>query len=587
MGESAFARAFRYEADVLAGRIAVGELTRLAVERSIRDRERTDWEWVLREEEAERSVRFLEKLEFTYADFKGKPFRLSDWQVWVEVNAHGWVHRERVRVRRFRWVYLEVARKNGKSEWMGGKALYLVAADGEHTPEVYIAGVSEEQSGIVYKRANLMMDQKAALRDHYELKAYGSEFSKQRIICGRSKGFIRPLAWTPEKLDGHHIHAAILDELHAHPTDKMFAVCDTATSARRQSMIWTITTAGDDISGICYRRRRLLERILRGKAEGERVFGCIWHLDWEADASKRKKGKKGDNWADERNWQKPNPNLGVSVTIEDLRAKADAAKALSTELPAFLTKHLNVWLRGANAWLKAGLFDSCMGDIDIADFEGQACWMGIDLADTKDICSLCYLFKREDEGREKYYLFWRNYLPQLTVDVSSVDSMGGWVEDGHVIAVPGAVLPYSEIEDQIDRDATRFDLRMVGFDPWKAKQLIANLNANMGWLKLVEVRQTGYVLSDPMRAFESALVAGSIVWDGNPAVGWMFSNVITVPLPNDNIRPDKPDPESRIDAAAAALIAYCVAIQDVDDRGPVQSFLDEGEAPSKLDGDDW
>ena len=493
-------------------------------------------------------------------------------------NPFGWVSKD-TGFRRFRYVYLEVPRKNGKSELLGAVALKLLADDNEQTPEVYCAATSKEQASIVYDRANKMVQASDDLRDYYGLRHYGSQFSDQVMHCGLNDGILKPVAWTPDKLDGLHIHGAIIDEFHAHPNDKMWSVIETGTGARNQPMIWAITTAGTDIGGICFQRRRYMERILRGQAEGDQVFGNMWSIEWDSENK-----AKRDNWQDEATWAKANPNLGVSIKVEALRPEASAAKASNSALPGFLTKHLNVWLRGAHAWMQMDKYAACAADISWEEFKGCEVWMGLDIADTKDICALCYLFKRAD----KLWLKWRNYLPAATVDSSKVAQMKGWAEDGHITEVPGPVMPYSVITEQIAEDMETFKVKQIGYDPYKAKQLIAYLDAEYNWVELVVVRQTARDLSDITRRFEALVVSKGLVVDRNPAVEWMFSNVITVPLPNDNIRPEKPQPEDRIDAAIAAIIAMAVAVQDMEPVGiGVDTLLDEEEDAVALETEDW
>ena len=571
-------RAYRYEENVLSGRQPANELTELAVQRSLDERKRTDWEWHFDEGIANACIAWFETLTLTKAAFAGEPFVLGDWQCWSVGNPFGWVSKD-TGFRRFRYVYLELPRKNGKSELSAPVALKLLADDDEKTPEVYIAATSKEQASIVYDRANKMVQASDDLRDYYGLRHYGSQFSDQVMHCGLNDGILKPVAWTPDKLDGFHIHGAIIDEFHAHPNDKMWSVIETGTSARNQPMVWAITTAGTDIGGICFQRRRYMTRILRGQSEGERVFGCIWSIEWDSDDK-----AKRDNWQDESTWAKANPNLGVSVDIADLRIKAAAAKDSNSALPAFLTKHLNVWLRGAHAWMQMDKYAACEAAISWEEFKDCEVWIGLDIADTKDICALCYLFKRAD----KLWLKWRNYLPAATVDTSKVAQMKGWAQDKYVTEVPGAVMPYSVITEQIKNDMEMFQVQKIGYDPWKAKQLVAHLDAEYNWVEMVKVPQTGHAMSDITRRFEALVVSKGLVVDRNPAVSWMFSNVITVPLPNDNIRPDKPEPEARIDAAIAAIIAMAVAVQDMEELGTgVDTLLDEDEDARELATEDW
>ena len=571
-------RALQYERDILEGSIASSEHTMLAVQRSVQERARTDWDWQFDAELGNKVVRWIEKLKFAKGRWAGQPVILQGWQCWIVVNAFGWVSRS-TGLRRFRYIYIEVARKNGKSELLAAIALYLLAADREKTPEVYCVATSRDQATIVYDRANKMRRSNPELAAYYGLTHYGSQFSDQAMYCDRSDGVFKPMAWTPEKLDGFHIHGAIVDEFHAHPSDAMWDVLETGTGAREQSMMWAITTSGKDIGGVCFGYRRYLTRVLRGQAEGERVFGCIWCIDWEYAAKER-----NDSWHDEDVWIKANPNLGVSQSLDDLRTKADKAKSMTTAAAAFLTKHMSVWIRGAHAWMQMDKFAACKAQFDWADFHDEDVWVGVDIGTVKDITSMAYTFKRD--GR--YWLKWRNYIPAAAVENSRVAQLQDWIAQGWVEEVPGSMLDYGVLEAQFERDTDDFNVKGLGYDPWEAKPLIKNLDEEYGtWIEIVRVNQNGPTMSDPMKHFEAMVLADRIRWDGNPATEWMFSNVIALPRPNDNVMPGKPEDEARIDAAVAAIISYSIASVAGEEWVTGVDTLADAEPDADADGEEW
>jgi len=583
-------RALAYERAVLGGRIAAGGHLLRALRRAADDRRRSRsrrFRWRYDARRADHAGEWIETLRFTRGDWRGRPLRLEGWQAWIVCQAFGWVGKKtpsnrRSGVagrRRFRRVYIEVARKNGKSELLGAIALYLLAADGEPTPEIYVAATSEAQAQIVYKRSKAMARLSPALRKHYGLTTLGSEFSSQLMACRRTDGEFRPLSWTPEKLDGRHVHAAILDEFHAHRSAAMWDVINTATGARAQSMVWAITTAGADTESVCHGQRLLATRVLRGDAEGDRLLAAIWCVDFEGGRPEER-----DNLQNPECWVKANPNLGVSVSAEVLKDHAEAAKHDGRAAKSFATKHMNVWLRGALSWMHMPSWSACAdpaggpGEEAWAAHAGEEVWIALDLGAVSDMTSMCYAFRG---AAGEIRLKWRNYIPRLAAERSKVERLAEWIRDGWVEEAGEDRFDQEALRDRLRIDAERYRIRAIGYDPWEASALVAWAKDHFG--KSVEIQgisQTARSLSAPTKEFEAAVRGGRIVHDGNPASAWMIGNTVVKQMGSDNIRPDKLDrsPESRIDAAIAAIMAHHLASTDPAAGSEVAvSLLEPGE----------
>ncbi|MCA8291952.1 terminase large subunit [Burkholderia vietnamiensis] len=296
----------QYIDDVLAGRIVACKWVRLACERQRRDLARAemgDPEFPYRfdNDAATRICEFIELLPHTKGRWARtrQSIRLEPWQAFILTTVFGWLHVDSG-LRRFRRAYEEVARKNAKSTKSSGIALYLFAADGEPGAEVYSAATTRDQAKIVFDDARAM-----ALREPDMCAALGVEILQHQLLTDDGSKFL-PLSAEGSTLDGLNVHGGVIDELHAHKTRAVFDVIDSGTGARDQSLLWLITTAGSDLTGICYEQRTHVTKILEGVFVDETFFGIIFTLD------------DGDDWSDPSVWIKANPNLGVSVFVDDM-----------------------------------------------------------------------------------------------------------------------------------------------------------------------------------------------------------------------------------------------------------------------------
>jgi phage terminase large subunit-like protein len=531
-------RAQRYARAVVDGDQIACELTRLACERHLRDLERAEsdpaWPYRFDLVRAERPCLLIECLPHVKGKWRTATIELEDWQCWFVTTVFGWVHRE-TGLRRFRTAYLEVARKNAKSALASGIATYMLGPDGEDGAEVYSAATTGDQARIVFDSS------KAQLRKSPDVAA------ELGITVGEHAIFVRDTASTYKALnaeastqDGLNVHCAVVDELHAHKSRDLWDVLETATGARDQSLILAITTAGTDRSGICYEQRDYVCKLLKRAIEDESYFGVIYTIDDE------------DDWTDESNWVKANPNLGVSVKVEDLRNKCRKAMQTPSAVGNFLTKHLNRWVNADSAWMDMRAWDRCANPgLDIAEFSGADCWEGLDLASKVDIASRVVIFERPSDG--KICAFDTHWLPERAVEESKNSQYEGWARRGLLRVTDGEVTDFDAIEEALREDAKAFNLQAVGFDPYQATQLAGHLLDD--GLPMVEVKPTVLAFSEPMKTLEAWVLAGKFEHNGSPVLTWMVSNVVCHRDAKDNIYPRKERVENKIDGVVALLTA--------------------------------
>lgn len=549
----AIARA--YAEDVVAGRVLACKWVRLACERQLRDLERTDLRWRFDPEFASKPCRFIELLPHIEGKWarQGLRIQLEPWQVFILTTVFGWVDEKDCR--RFRIAYIEVPRKNAKSTLSAGVGLYCLTADGEPGAQVYSAATTRDQARIVWRTAKGMVERTPGLQ-----RRFGVETSVNSVFVDDQAAFFQPLSRDQGgNHDGYNVHAAIVDELHAHKQRDIWDVLETATGAREQPLIWAITTAGFNRAGICYEQRAyVIKQLERTAAEiDETYFGIIFTLD------------EGDDWTDPRCWAKANPNWGVSVSPEDIENKARKAMEMASATNNFLTKHLNVWVNADTAWMDMQAWDRCEDRTRVlADFDGEECIAGLDLASKVDVAAKVRVFRREVDGEDHFWVFPQFYLPEEATEGGASSHYAGWARAGHITLTPGNVIDFAFVEDDLRGDAGRFQLDEVLYDPWQATYLATRLMAE--GLNMVEYRQTVQNMSEPMKMLEALVLSGRLHHDGNPVMTWMMSNVVAHLDAKDNIYPRKEFPENKIDGPVALIMALGRALGgDTNDTSPM------------------
>lgn len=558
-------RALRYARRVVGGEEVAGELERLACERFLRDLERQeseDFPYRLDEVKGSRACRFIELLphikgewakpvyidgRFTYAKI-----RLEDWQVFIELQLFGWVHVE-TGLRRFRRSYEEIARKNAKSTRAAARELFLLTADGEPGAHCYSAATTGDQAREVFDVARNM-----ALREPEFLRRFGVDVGKHDITVAETASSFKPLNAEGSTLDGLNIHGAVVDEVHAHKTRAVWDVLDSATGARSQALLSAITTAGSDRAGICYELRDYTVKVLRQVVDDETWFGIIFTID------------DGDLWHEPSVWRKANPNLGISVKLDDMEAACRKALAQPGSQATFLTKRLNVWVNSDSAWMDMRAWDRCADrSLTLEKVQHLPCWIPLDLASKVDVAAAPYLF--HDADADRYYLVSRFWLPERAVEQGRNSQYDGWRRAGHLNVTDGEVIDFDQIEDALRADMCTLRVQELPYDPWQATQLSSHLLAEGA--PMVEYRQTVQNMSEPMKTLEALVLQGKLVHDGNPVMTWMVSNVVCHRDVKDNIYPRKEREENKIDGPVAVIMGLGRALAGVDDSGGLDDYL--------------
>lgn len=486
---------------------------------------------------------FIERLPHVKGPLAGEPISLEPWQVFILSTVFGWVKPDGKR--RFRRSYIEVPRGNAKSTLSSALALYMLAADGEGGAEVYSLATTRDQARIVFGDAQTMARRSAGFRSRFAVNVGAHNM---HVLASGSK--FEALSAEGSTLDGLNIHFGCVDELHAHKTRTVYDVVETGTGKRDNSLLWVITTAGSNRAGICYEVRTFVTKLLDGVVQDDSQFGIVYGLD------------DGDAWDTEVALIKANPNWGISVRPEVLGPLQAKAMQLPSAINNFKTKHLNEWVNADTAWMDMRAWDACANSgLDLDAFEGQPCWIGLDLASKTDIAALMLIFQHP-EISDAYVAFGKYYLPEDTVNGAGNSQYPGWMRTGRLTVTPGNVIDFSWIEADLLDMASRFGIQAVAFDPFQATQLSTRMLSE--GLPMIEVRPTVLNFSEPMKTVEALVLQKKLIHDGDPVLAWMASNVVAHLDAKDNIYPRKERPENKIDGIVALIMAISRAIKPGD-----------------------
>jgi phage terminase large subunit-like protein len=559
-------RAQAYAERVVRGEETAGRLERLSCQRFLDDLERQGTEafpYVFDEAAGGRACRFIELLPHIKGEWAKPVYRdgklgyakikLEDWQVFIVINLFGWKHQV-TQLRRFARAYLEVARKNAKSTLAAGILLFMTTADGEPGAHSYSAATTGDQAREVFDVARNMALREPEFRVRFEV-----DVGKHDITIERTASSAKPLNAEGSTLDGLNVHFAVIDELHAHKTRAVFDVVDSATGARSQPLILMITTAGSDTSGICYEQRDYTVKVLEAAGfEDPTWFGIIFTLDDD------------DVWHEPKVWRKANPNLGVSVKTDDLAAAVRKAMAMPSALANLQTKRLNRWVNADTTWLPIDDWKRCgNAKLQLADFAGERCWIGMDLAEKRDFAALALVFNRDD----RFQLFVRLYLNELAVSESGNAHLQGWGHAGYVKVTDGNVTDFDAIADDLRSFCQQFQVQEIPFDPALSRYFASKLVEE--GLPLVEIRQTPLFFTQPLIQIENLVLERKLEHDDNPVMTWMISNVVVHKSKVTGLKhPTKAREENKIDGPVAAMLALGRAM-----LGPADLIVTEHDLP--------
>ena len=489
------------------------------------------------ESRADHAVNFIQCLKHTKGRFAGKPFELFPWQEQIIRDIFGIVKVDGNR--QFRTAYIEIPKKNGKSELAAAIALYLLYADGEASPEVYGAATDRQQASIVFDVAKVMAEMNPALMKRSKILA-----ANKRIRNLSNNGFYQVLSADVGSKHGLNVSGLVYDEIHAAPNRKLYDILTKGSGdAREQPLYFLITTAGNDINSICYELHQKAEDVLEGRKNDPTFYPVIYGAAMDAD------------WTDPEVWKKANPSLGLTIKMESVAAACKEAQDNPAEENVFRQLRLAQWVKQAIRWMPIEKWDECSFPVLESELEGRICYGGLDLSSTTDITAFVLIFPPEDED-DKYSILPYFWLPEESLDLRVRRDhvpYDVWEKQGYIMTTEGNVIHYGFIESFIEDLGTRFNIREIAFDRWGAVQMVQNLEG-MGFT-VVPFGQGFASMSSPTKELLKLTLEQKIAHGGNPVLRWMMDNAVVRTDPAGNIKIDKSKAVEKVDGCIATVMA--------------------------------
>lgn len=492
---------------------------------------------------ADIAVAFIHCLKHTKGEWYGQPFELIDWQEQIVRDLFGIVKPDGYR--QFNTAFVEIAKKQGKSELAAAIALLLTCGDGEYGGEIYGCASDRQQASIVFDVACGMVEQCPALRSRIK-----PVMSQKRLIYKPLNSFYQVLSAEAYTKHGLNVHAVVFDELHAQPSRALYDVMTHGSGdARKQPLYFLITTAGNDTNSICYEVHSKATDILAGRKIDPTFYPVIYSA------------KEDEDWTNPKVWRKANPSLGITVQEEKLLAACESAKQNPAEENLFRQLRLCQWVKQAVRWMPMEKWDKCSFAVDPDALRGRVCYGGLDLASTTDITAFVLVFPPEDED-DKYIILPYFWLPEETLDLRVRRDhvpYDVWEQKGHIQTTEGNVVHYGFIEAFIEELGTLYNIREIAYDRWGATQMVQNLEG-LGFV-IVPFGQGYKDMSPPTKELMRLTLDGKIAHGGNPVLRWMMDNIHIRTDPAGNIKPDKERSTEKIDGAVATIMALDRALR--------------------------
>jgi phage terminase large subunit-like protein len=537
---------YKYAEDILSGKIQSGKYVKLAVERFFSDLDKGDYKFDYAK--GKRVVEAARLFSHWKGDYSGKPIIFEPNQEFYIIQQFGWLKDNGLR--RFRRCYKKVARGNGKTTEEAFKANYLISKDGEQGAQVYCGATKEAQALILVNDAGKMIEKSPKVRKHFKLLSYAGKYNK--VICPSTSGFIAPLGRDSKTDDGFDPYAAMIDEYHAHKDNGTRNVLESGMVKRSQPITDIITTAGSNIGGVCYRFEQMCKNILDGSMEDDSLLAMIYDLDNE--------DLLDDNWQNEELWIKSNPNLGISVNLDEMRATLKTAlNERGMQIGNFKTKNLNIWINAIDTWIEDDIW---MKNSD----DPQPCeiyFSGLDIAVKRDWSAYLLIGQSEDGFYNVIPYFW---IPkELVADKVKNENSNllDWIEQGLVFTTPGNVTDHDAVADFILEKRTEVTINNCLADEAYCISIINQLNK--GGLETLGLPQTPTRLTQPTTLLYELVMEGKLRHGGNPVLRWMMGNAVLKEYGSGLCKIEKENTLGKIDGIDAlinSLVPFTIPVEE-------------------------
>lgn len=536
-------RTTKYAKMVTAGEVVAGKYVRLACKRHLDDLKMSknkSFPYYFDKETAEIRLEFYKLCCQYKGDQAGKPIDPQPWQCFIQGSVFGW-KRKSDKKRRFREVYEQIAKKNGKSTDAASTALYCLTVDGENGAEIYSAATSRDQARIIFETARQMVKRSPALQKYVNVLT-------NNINVPSTAGKFEPVSSEAGNIEGKDVYVGLIDELHLHKNREVYDLLKGGTAARSQPLIWVVTTAGFLTEGICKERYDYAVKVLEGTIDDDELFAYIAQPD------------NGDDILSPEVWIKANPNLGVSVKIDDLKNKARTAREIPSAYNTFACKHANLWVSSSEKWMNMEKWNLSGKNAPVFDLSFRRCFCGVDLSSKLDLTSVVLDFPLPDGW---YAVLHHSFMPEATMaerERKTGIPFSAWARQGYITPIPGETIEQAWVEDYIREQAKKYKIAEICYDPFSASEFANHMDAD--GFTCVEVRQGFLSVSEAMKDVEARAIEGKIIHFDDPVLRYAISNTVKVTDPAGNIKYDKSKTTEKIDPVAAFVTAHKRAIVD-------------------------
>jgi len=492
---------------------------------------------------ADYAVAFVEALSHTKGTWAGKPFELIDWQEQIIRDIFGTLKPNGYR--QFNTAYVEIPKKMGKSELAAAIALLLTCGDFEERAEVYGCAADRNQASIVFNVAADMVRMCPALDKRVKILD-----ATKRLIYQKTNSTYQVLSADVGNKHGFNTHGVVFDELHTQPNRKLYDVMTKGSGdARMQPLYFLITTAGDNQNSICWEVHQKALDIIDGRKHDPTFYPVIYGAAQE------------DDWTDPKVWKKANPSLGITVSMDKVKAAFESARQNPAEENSFRQLRLNQWVKQAVRWMPMDKWDACAFAVDPEALQGRVCYGGLDLSSSTDITAFVLVFPPLDED-DKYIVLPFFWIPEENIDLRvrrDHVNYDVWKKQGYLQTTEGNVVHYGYIEKFIEQLGEKYNIREIAFDRWGAVQMVQNLEG-LGFT-VVPFGQGFKDMSPPTKELMKLTLEQKLAHGGHPVLRWMMDNIYIRTDPAGNIKTDKEKSTEKIDGAVATIMALDRAIR--------------------------
>ena len=492
---------------------------------------------------ADSAVFFISQLSHGNGKWRGQPFELIDWQEQIIRDLFGIVSKYD-ETRQFRTAYIEIPKKQGKTELAAAVALLLTCTDLEFDGEIYGCACNRNQASQVFRPACGMVEHQPHLASRVDI------VKSQKVMTFKPlNSFYQVVSADSYSKHGINAHGIIFDELHAQRNRDFFDVMTKGSGdSREQPLTFIITTAGNDRNSIGWEVHEYAADILAGRKIDPTFYPVIYAADEE------------DDWESEETWRKANPSLGITIPMSAMRQAYETAKLTPVNENNFRQLRLNQWVKQSKRWMPMAKWDACDFPVDAKALEGRDCWGGLDLSATTDITAFVLVFppKKKDGRFEVLPYFWipgDRLKERVRRDHVPYDN---WGAQGLINITEGDVIHYAFVEQFIKDLGKKYNIQEIVFDRWGAEMLCQNLtNAGFHMEKFGQGYQS---MSPATKDLLAMVLEGRIAHGGNPVLRWMADNMAVDSDPAGNLKPNKAKATERIDGVVALIMALNRAI---------------------------